>query len=98
VNIFKVDGSLVCTDRHPGMEQLPLRILRDAKGKIQVAIDTIGTCDGNWVFAVSGSAARQALGKEKAHIITDLTICGIIDLWDEDLVQKSMQVKSETLN
>jgi len=65
------------------MEQLPLRILRDKKGKIQVAIDTIGVVDGNWVFAVSGSAARQALGKEKVHILTDLTICGIIDFWDE---------------
>jgi len=61
---------------------MPLRILRDAKGKIQVAVDTIGAGDGNWVFAVSGSAARQALGQEKVHIITDLTICGIIDFWD----------------
>ncbi len=83
MNIFQVDGTLVCTDRHPGMEQLPLRILRDQKGKIQVAVDTIGACDGNWVYAVSGSAARQALGQERVHIITDLTICGIIDFWDE---------------
>jgi len=83
VNIFQVAGTLYCTDRHPGIEQLPLRILRDPKGKIQVATDVIATREGDWVFAVGGSAARQALGKERVHIITDLTICGIIDFWEE---------------
>ena len=83
MNIFQVTGTLVCTDRHPGMEQLPLRILRDSKGKIQVATDVIATRSGDWVFVVGGSAARQALGKERVHIITDLTICGIIDIWED---------------
>lgn len=83
MNIFQVKGTLVCTDRHPDMEQLPLRLLHDSKGKIQVATDVIATREGDWVFAVSGSAARQALGKARVHMITDLTICGIIDFWDE---------------
>lgn len=83
MNIFQVAGTLYCTDRHPDMEQLPLRILRDVKGKIQVATDVISTREGDWVYAVGGSAARQALGKERVHIITDLTICGIIDFWEE---------------
>jgi len=83
VNVFQVSSTLVCTNRHPDMEQLPLRVLRDAKGKVQVATDTIATREGDWVYAVTGSAARQALGKERVHIITDLTICGIIDFWDE---------------
>lgn len=83
MNVFQVSGTLVCTNRHPDMEQLPLRVLRDEKGKVQVAMDTIATREGDWVYAVTGSAARQALGKERVHIITDLTICGIIDFWDE---------------
>ena len=84
MNIFQVAGTLYCTDRHPDMEQHPLRILRDEKGKIQVAMDVIASRKGDWVYAVSGSAARQALGKERAHVITDLTICGIIDFWEEE--------------
>ena len=82
MNIFQVAGTLYCTNRHPDMEHLPLRILRDKKGKIQVATDVISTNEGDWVYAVGGSAARQALGQERVHIITDLTICGIIDFWD----------------
>lgn len=81
--ILQVVGTLVCTNRHAGMEQLPLRILRDSKGKLQVATDTISTLNGDWVYVVGGSAARQALGQARVHIITDLTICGIIDFWDE---------------
>ena len=83
MNIFQVSGTLVCTNRHPGMEQFPLRILKDAKGKIQVATDVISTREGDWVYAVGGSAARQALGKARVHVLTDLTICGVIDSWEE---------------
>ena len=81
--ILQVAGTLVCTNRHPGMEQLPLRILRDKKGKFQVATDVISTRVGDWVYVVGGSAARQALGKERVHILTDLTICGVMDFWEE---------------
>lgn len=81
--ILQVAGTLVCTNRHPGMEQLPLRILRDKKGKLQVATDVISTREGDWVYVVGGSAARQALGKERVHILTDLTICGVMDFWEE---------------
>jgi microcompartment protein CcmK/EutM len=33
------------------------------------------------VFTTSGSAARYAMKDVK--VVTDLTICGIIDNWDE---------------
>lgn len=82
MDIFQVVGSLVCTHRHPGMATLPLRVLQDSKGKKQVAVDTIGSRTGNWVFAISGSAARHALGDNR-HMITDLTVGGIIDSWEE---------------
>lgn len=84
MNIFQVAGTIFCTNRHPDMGHLPLRILRDKKGNIQIAMDDIATRDGDWVYAVGGSAARQALGKERVHVITDLTICGIIDFWEEE--------------
>ena len=81
MDIFKVVGPLVCTYRHEGLGTLPLRVLRDKKGKFQVAVDTIGSRPGNWVFTVSGSAARYGLDDPK--ILTDLTIAGIIDFWEE---------------
>lgn len=82
MEILQVVGSLVCTLRHPGLDQASLRLLKNAKGKIQVAVDPCGCQDGNWVFVVSGSAARYAWGDPK--ILTDLTVGGIIDFWDVD--------------
>jgi len=81
MEIFQVVGTMVCTCRHPGIEQLPLRVLQDRTGKLQVAVDTIGSCKGNWVFTISGSAARMAL--EDPSLLTDLTIGGVIDSWEE---------------
>jgi microcompartment protein CcmK/EutM len=34
---------------------------------------------GNWVFTASGSAARYAA--DSFEVLTDLTVCGIIDDW-----------------
>jgi len=79
MEVFQVVGSLVCTQRHPGMSSLPLRVLKDQKGKCSVALDTIGSRTGNWVFTISGSAARLAL--DDKNILTDLTIGGVIESW-----------------
>lgn len=81
MDIFQVVGTMVCTDRHEGLSNLPLRVLKDRKGKFQVAVDTIGSRSGNWVFTISGSAARLALDNPK--VLTDLTVGGIIENWDE---------------
>ncbi len=80
MEIMQVVGPLVCTRRHPGLYQHSLRVLRDARGRMQVAMDTSGCRPGNWVFVVSGSAARYACGD--ARVLTDLTVGGIIDFWD----------------
>jgi len=87
MEIFQVVGSLVCTCRHPGLHQLPLRVLRDSKGKIQVAVDTIGSCKGSWVFAISGTAGRLAL--DDKSLLSDLTIGGVIDSWDKQVGAKN---------
>jgi len=74
-------SDLVCTQRVAGLCSTSLRVLRDAKGKLSVAVDPVGVPPGKWVFAMSGSAARYATGDP--HVLTDLTIGGIIDGWDE---------------
>jgi len=82
MEINQVVGSLVCTKRIPGLEHCALRLLKDRKGKLAVATDPIGCRDGNWVFTVSGSAGRYAMGDPT--ILTDLTIGGIIDEWEPE--------------
>jgi carboxysome peptide B len=79
MDIMQVERSLVCTRRVPGLQSVSLRVLRDAKGARAVAVDTLGAHPGNWVFTISGSAARVAVGTQ---ILTDLSIGGIIDRWD----------------
>jgi ethanolamine utilization protein EutN len=82
MEIMQVTGSLVCTQRVPGLKHWNLRVLRTPKGKLSVAVDPVGASTGNWVFTASGSAARFACGDPDTH--TDLTIAGIIDFWEPD--------------
>ncbi|CAK6689607.1 MULTISPECIES: carboxysome peptide B [unclassified Synechococcus] len=82
MEIMQVTGSLVCSQRVEGLLHWQLRILRSTKGKLMVAVDPVGASPGNWVFTASGSAARFATGIPDTQ--TDLTIAGIIDLWDPD--------------
>jgi len=79
VEIMQVEASLVCTRRIPGLQAVSLRVLRDLQGKLAVAVDTVGCRPGNWVFTISGSAARYAVGTQ---ILTDLSVGGIIDRWE----------------
>ncbi|MGD8616825.1 MAG: carboxysome peptide B, partial [Gammaproteobacteria bacterium] len=80
MDILQVEAPLVCTRRIEGLKQTSLRVLRDARGGRHVAVDPVGAREGNWVFTVSGSAARYAAGD--FAVLTDLTIGGIIDYWD----------------
>lgn len=82
MDILQVQSPLVCTRRVAGLKQTSLRVLRDAGGKFHVAVDPVGVREGNWVFTVSGSAARYACGD--FGVLTDLTIGGIIDNWEPD--------------
>jgi ethanolamine utilization protein EutN len=82
MEIFQVESPLVCTRRIDGLKHISLRVLRSAGGKQQVAVDPVGARFGNYVFTVSGSAARYAAGD--FEILTDLTIGGIIDRWEEE--------------
>ena len=81
MDIYQAEKSLVCTSRVPGLKQTHLRVLRNKSGSKVVAIDPVGVREGNWVFTASGSAARYATGD--FEVLTDLTIAGIIDFWEE---------------
>ena len=79
MQILQVEGSLICTARIEGLKHSEFRIVRDVNGKRQAATDPVGAKAGDWVFLASGSAARYAAGDYE--ILTDLTICGVIDDW-----------------
>ena len=83
MDILQVEAPLVCTRRIEGLKQSSLRVLRDSTGRRHVAVDPVGARAGNWVFTVSGSAARYAAGD--FTVLTDLTIGGIIDRWEAEV-------------
>ncbi len=82
MDILRVIDELVCTRRVPGMGQASLRVLESPSGAISVATDPVGVPPGKWVFVTAGSAARLAM--KDTTTITDLTICGIIDHWEDE--------------
>jgi len=79
---MRVVDDLVVTRRVPGLFTASLRVLADSNGNLSVAVDPVGAHPGNWVFTISGSAARYALEDHATQ--TDLTIGGIIDHWGDD--------------
>lgn len=81
MEIMQVREELVVTRRVDGLRTMSLRVLADQQGALNVAVDPVGAHPGNWVFTISGSAARYAL--DDNSIQTDLTIGGIIDNWDD---------------
>lgn len=82
MNIMRVVTDLVTTKRVFGLQSRKLRVLEDAKGNVEVAVDPIGCRTGDFVITIAYSAARIAAGDPK--VTTDLTIGGIIDDWSED--------------
>jgi ethanolamine utilization protein EutN len=79
MQIHRVVCDLVTSKRNFWLSAKSLRVVEDAAGNLEVALDPIGTKPGDFVVTIS--AARIAAGNPK--ITTDLTIGGIIDHWDE---------------
>ena len=50
MEIMKVLGRMVCTQRVAGLGHMNLRILENNKGKKFVAVDPVGAREGNWVL------------------------------------------------
>ena len=82
MNIQRVVGDLVTTQRLPTLKYKSLRVVEDDSGELEVAVDPVGTRPGDFVITIATSAARHATGDYS--ITTDLTIGGIIDDWTEE--------------
>ena len=82
MDIQRVVRDLVTTKRDSGLASKSLRVVENASGKLEVAVDAIGCKPGDFVITMGGTAARLALDNPK--ITTDLTIGGIIDHWSEE--------------
>jgi len=82
MNIQRVVGDLVMTQRLPTLKYKSLRVVEDDTGELEVAVDPVGTRPGDFVITIATSAARHATGDYS--ITTDLTIGGIIDDWTEE--------------
>jgi len=82
MNIQRVVGDLVTTQRLPTLKYKSLRVVEDDSGELEVAVDPVGTRPGDFVITIATSAARHATGD--FSITTDLTIGGIIDDWTEE--------------
>ena len=51
MEIMKVLGRMVCTQRVAGLGHMNLRILENNKGKKLVAVDPVGAREGNWAVS-----------------------------------------------
>lgn len=94
MDIMSVQSDLVATRRLEGLGGISLKVVTDGHGGIEVACDPVGVPPGKWVITTRGTAARYAAGS--SSVLTDLTICGIIDNWKahqhEPLVSKNKGV------
>lgn len=80
MEVVLVKDELVCSRRVPGLQSASLRVVQNSLGVLLVATDAVSAPLGKWVLTNTGSAAR--LSMSDPTVITDLTICGIIDHWD----------------
>jgi len=87
MQIHQVKSQLILTSRLDDLGHLPLKVLATLGGGTMVAVDPIGTKEGDWVFTIANSAARDASGDKR--YLTDLTVSGIIDNFQPEKYTKS---------
>ncbi|MBN2647920.1 MAG: carboxysome peptide A [Thiotrichales bacterium] len=81
MKIYRVEGTIVSTNRIAMMDHKPLLLVVDKPGASpMVAVDPIGCKQGDWVLCCGSSAARDATGIKGYP--SDLTIVGILDKWE----------------
>jgi len=81
MEIYQVQKELVLTSRLEDMGNLPVKVVKNMSGGVAAAMDPIGCKTGDWVFTIANSSARDAAGAKR--YLTDLTVGGIIDNWQE---------------
>ncbi len=94
--IQRVVRDLVTTHRHPWLDTLSLRVVEDENGAQEVAVDPVGARPGDFVITIGISAARIAAGDKR--IVTDCTIGGIIDRWDEERWHETLESSNQSTN
>lgn len=84
MNICKVIGNIVCTQKTEKLNGTKLLIIRpinvktlEFDGKDEIAVDSVGAGIGELVMTVGGSSARLAKGFDKSPV--DRSIVGIVD-------------------
>lgn len=92
MQLARVAGTLVATDKEPSMDGLSFRVLRqldyenaDAGGYV-IAVDAIGAGVGEVVMYASGSSARQTNATDGRPC--DAVIMAIVDTWEVDGEEK----------
>lgn len=82
MELAKVIGQVVSTVRCNGLPHNSLLLVElvnrmgEPTGRCQVAADSIGAGEGEWVIVSRGSSARYAIDKDAP---LDLVIVGIVD-------------------
>jgi microcompartment protein CcmK/EutM len=86
VQLGRVAGTLVASDKEPTMEGLTFLVVRqidvdgkDASGYV-VAVDAVGAGVGEIVMYASGSSARQTMATRDRPC--DAVIMAIVDTWE----------------
>ncbi|HUG75129.1 MAG TPA: EutN/CcmL family microcompartment protein [Acidimicrobiia bacterium] len=86
MQLGRVAGTLVASDKEPTMEGLTFLVVRqidvegnDASGYV-VAVDAIGAGVGEIVMYASGSSARQTVATRDRPC--DAVIMAIVDTWE----------------
>ena len=88
MNLAKVLGRVVSTQKDPGIEGMKLLMLGAAgpdgelTGGVVVAVDAVGAGQGEYVLYASGSSARQTKLTDGKPV--DSVVMAIVDSWDID--------------
>lgn len=97
MKIGKIVGTLVASQKDPGLEGLRFQVLKNVsvdgtvKDDYVVAVDAVGAGVGEYVLYAGGSSARQTTATDKRPV--DAVIMAIVDTWEvggEVKYEKSM--------
>ena len=86
MQLARVAGTLVATDKEPSLDGLSFRVLRqlntenDETGGYVVAVDAVGAGVGEVVLYATGSSARQTQITDGRPC--DAVIMAIVDTWE----------------
>lgn len=86
MQLGRVVGSVVASTRSAGLNGKPLRLVRPASerdvlsGEVFVAVDTVGSGEGEMVLVTTGSSARSVVGE----VEVDAAIVAIVDEIDSE--------------